>query len=74
VLALALGAAATDGRADDDEDQVSQSSFEHAKIIIEFNSTDRDVGIQAFLGRPSGRWSRSSVRTGARSSTWTEGA
>jgi hypothetical protein len=53
VSALAVGAAATDGRADDDEDQVSLSSFEHAKIIIEFNSTDSDVGIQAFLSGPS---------------------
>jgi hypothetical protein len=45
------GTAATEG-ADDDEEQVDQSSFEHAKIIIEFNYTDSGVGVQAFLGGP----------------------
>jgi hypothetical protein len=52
VVLVALGTAGTEG-ADDDEEQVDQSSFEHAKIIIEFNYTDSDVGVQAFLGGPS---------------------
>ena len=52
VAVVALGTAAPQGWADEDEDQADSSSFEHAKIIIEFNSTDSDVGVQAFLGGP----------------------
>jgi hypothetical protein len=53
VAALALGTTVTEGWADDDDDRAGQTSLEHAKIIIEFNATDGDVGIQAFLGGPS---------------------
>jgi hypothetical protein len=50
VAALALRTTATRGWTDDDDDRASQTSLEHAQIIIEFNATDGDVGIQAFLG------------------------
>jgi hypothetical protein len=49
VAALALGTAATDGWAAEDEEETSLE----AKIILEFNATDDDLGIQAFLGGPS---------------------
>ncbi len=50
VVALVLGAAAAHGRADNDgRDGVSQIPFADAKIIIELNATDQDVGIQVFL-------------------------
>jgi Fibronectin type III domain len=48
LAALALGTAATEGWAAEDEEETSLS----AKIIVEFNATDSDVGIQAFLGGP----------------------
>jgi len=53
VAALALGTVVTEGWADDDDERASQTFLDHAKIIIEFNATDADVGIQAFLGGPS---------------------
>jgi Fibronectin type III domain len=46
--ALALGTAAIEGWAAEDEEVTSLE----AKIIIEFNATDSDLGIQAFLGGP----------------------
>jgi hypothetical protein len=49
LAALALGTSAMEGWAAEDEEVTSLE----AKIIIEFNATDSDVGIQAFLGGPS---------------------
>jgi hypothetical protein len=49
VAALALATAAIEGRAAEDEGGASLE----AKIILEFNATDQDLGIQAFLGGPS---------------------
>jgi hypothetical protein len=48
LAALALGTAAIEGWAAEDEEVTSLE----AKIIIEFNATDSDLGIQAFLGGP----------------------
>jgi hypothetical protein len=48
VAALALATTATEGWAADDEEEDLE-----AKIILEFNATDEDLGIQAFLGGPS---------------------
>jgi Fibronectin type III domain len=49
VAALALATAAIEGSAAEDEEETSLE----AKIILEFNATDEDLGIQAFLGGPS---------------------
>ena len=48
MAALAVGTAAADGWAAEDE----ETSL-GAKIILEFNATDEDLGIQAFFGGPS---------------------
>ena len=62
MAALAVGTAAADGWAAEDEEDTSPG----AKIILEFNATDEDLGIP-------GKWSRSSARTGARCFTRTGG-
>jgi hypothetical protein len=49
VAALALGTSATEGWAAETEDQ----TLEQAKIAIEFNATDDDMGVQAVLGGAS---------------------
>ena len=49
MAALAVGIAAADCWAAEDEEETSLG----AKIIIEFNATDEDLGIQAFFGGPS---------------------
>jgi hypothetical protein len=49
VAALALATAAIEGRAAEDEGGASLE----AKIILEFNATDEDLGIQAFIDGPS---------------------
>jgi hypothetical protein len=50
-LAAALGvaAAATPGTADKHERKAEQIPFEQTRLIIEFNSTDEDIGVQFFL-------------------------
>src|SRR5688500_7322279 len=49
MAALAVGTAATDSWAAEDEEETSLGG----KIILEFNATDEDLGIQAFCGGPS---------------------
>jgi len=62
VLAIILGAAVSQGWAEDDEDELTLATL---KFFIEFNETDEDIGVQAVLGgepykrlsayRPDGR-------------------
>jgi Fibronectin type III domain len=53
VAALALATVATEGCAAADQNPAGQTSLEEAKILIELNATDGDVGIQALLGGAS---------------------
>jgi hypothetical protein len=47
--AFALAAAAPQASTGGDEQKHEQVPFEAAKLIIEFNSTDEDIGVQFFL-------------------------
>jgi hypothetical protein len=47
--ALGVAAAAPPGSADGHEQKTEQIPFEQVRLIIEFNSTDEDIGVQFFL-------------------------
>jgi hypothetical protein len=47
--ALGVAAAAPPGSADGHKQKTEQIPFEQVRLIIEFNSTDEDIGVQFFL-------------------------